>query len=181
MRAWGSDASAPGSLQQSHSESLMSAPLLASLLEACRRRLSLPGLGILTNRALIRRIESYQRAANLAPRFGSVIVAYARTRAMTLDGVAIDPGEDETRPSSAGVEVRAWLLIPVDTVEALSLGEPAAEIAFARLDRTIRDVLILRTRHGLELDEIAARLGISRRRVRRALRQGIQVIGESLE
>jgi DNA-directed RNA polymerase specialized sigma24 family protein len=159
----------------------MSAPHLSSLLEACRRRLSLPGLGILTNRALIGRIESYQRAASLAPRFSSVIVAYARTRVTFLDGVAIDPGDVETRASPSGVEVRAWLLVPVDTVEALSLGEPAAEIAFARLDRTIRNVLILRTRHGLGLNEIAARLGVSRRRVRRALRQGIQALGESLE
>ncbi|WP_157801165.1 sigma factor-like helix-turn-helix DNA-binding protein [Sphingobium sp. LB126] len=151
------------------------------LLEACRRRLSFPSLGRITNRRLIHRIESWLDAARLAPRFGSAIIAYARSASAALPGITIDPDESETRPCSSGVQVRAWFLVPSETVAALSLAEPAAEIAFARLEPFARNVLLLRLRYGLEVSEIAARLGISQRRARRTLCEAVRAIATSLD
>lgn len=133
------------------------------------------------NRQLIHRIESWFNAARLAPRFGSTIIAYARSASSALHGITIDPDETETRACPSGVEVRAWFLVPSETVAALSLTEPAAEIAFARLEPLARNVLLLRLRYGLEVREIAARLGISQRRASRTLRDAVRKVANSLD
>ncbi|MDF0487709.1 sigma factor-like helix-turn-helix DNA-binding protein [Sphingomonas sp. H39-1-10] len=150
------------------------------LLEACRRRLYFPSLGRIANRRLIHRIESWLHTARLSPRFGSAIIAYARSASTALPGITIDPDESETRACESGVEVRAWFLVPSETVAALSLAEPAAEIAFARLEPLARNVLLLRLRYGLEVREIAARLGISHRRASRTLRDAVRAVANSL-
>jgi RNA polymerase sigma factor (sigma-70 family) len=66
-------------------------------------------------------------------------------------------------------------------IATIERADPALEIAFSRLDRKTRDVLMLSALQGLDVDQIATRLRISRRRVRQYLRQAIDAIADAVD
>lgn len=154
---------------------------LLQLLRDCRQLLHRPGLRFVQNLAMVRRIDSYLAAERALPRFGSSAIAHAHAIASTIGNLSIDAGDDEVRAHPEGIQVRTWLLVPHATIALLNATDSTVEIAFAALDRRTRDVLILRFRHGVRVDEIAAQLRMARWRVRRHLRRGVDALGRAID
>ncbi|MDF0491173.1 sigma factor-like helix-turn-helix DNA-binding protein [Sphingomonas sp. H39-1-10] len=154
-------------------------PIL-QLLRDCRRLLRGPGLRFMQNRATVQRISSYLAAERATLKFGGSVIAHARANANTIRGVSVDPCEDEVRPHPGGIQVKAWILVPHEVIALLHTTDPSIEVAFARLDRQTREVLILSARHGLSVEAIGTRMRISRRRVRDHLRRGVEAISHAI-
>lgn len=155
-------------------------PLL-QLLRDCRQLLHRPGLRFVQNSAMVRRIDAYFAAERALPKFGNSTIAHARATAATIQNLTIDAEEGDIRAHPLGIQVKAWLLVPHEMIAMLNATDPAIEIAFAKLDRRVREVLILGVRHGMPVQEIAAQLGMSPRRVRRHLRRGVDALGRAID
>lgn len=108
----------------------------------------------------------------------SHLATLARYLAAPIANLSIDPDEAATRRTAEGIEVRAWFLVPftalpTDDPDRLArmrqlLEElPALTIEVFRLSRV----------KGLNFAEIAGRLNISERRVRRHMLRAISHIG----
>lgn len=133
------------------------------------------------NYAMVRRIDSYLAAERGLPKFGSSAIAHARAIASTIPNLTIDAEEDDVRAHPEGIQIRAWLLVPHEMIALLNATDPVVEIAFAKLDRRAREVLILGVRHGMPVAEIAAQLAMPRWQVRRHLRRGIYALGRAID
>lgn len=107
---------------------MLEQPVL-QLLRDCRAHLRRQ-LPFRATRALIQRIDGLLIAQREAARFGNTIVAQARSTAQLLNGVSIDEDESGVRSHPDGVQVRAWLLVPVEMIATIERADPALEIAF---------------------------------------------------
>lgn len=145
----------------------------------CRRSLS-RAWGALLHRPTIRKIDSYLRMAAVRVESGGRVIERARLDADRFERVAIDAEEVETRPHPSGVQVRAWFLVPNDTLALLEARQNDESGAQVRLSPLTREIVALRARAGLSVGEIAYRKSIPVWRVRWHLRRGVKEIARSI-
>ncbi|MEO7467265.1 MAG: sigma factor-like helix-turn-helix DNA-binding protein [Sphingobium limneticum] len=149
------------------------------LLLECRERLLRVG-GILLHRSTLQRIDGYLRTAAILIRPGDRVIERARLDADRFERVAIDADEIETRVHPSGIQVRAWFLVPHDTMTLLTVPHVDDSGAYGWLPPLTREIVALRVRTGLSVEEIAYRQSIPVWRVRRHLRRGLKRITQAL-
>lgn len=151
----------------------MSDPLSLALLREATRHLENP-LRWIVHRKLARRIRHHlEDLASTTKR--PYLITQARFLAAPVANLSIDPNEAITRRTPAGIEVRAWFLIPFSS---LPTDDPDRLVQRRRkleeLPRLTFEVFRLNRVDGLNFCEIAARLNISERRVRRHMLRAIR-------
>lgn len=134
-------------------------------------------------RALVPGIEVHLNAA-APPAIAGPAVRMARLPDFTLDVVTIDEGETEVAPSTAGVWVRAWVL--VDWAALLPTAMPRALnahhwLALAGLPDEARTAYLLHRIGGLDIDQVAWLQACDVLMVERRLAQCLSAIAHHLE
>lgn len=131
---------------------------------------NLLGGALRTRRMLLWR-EIRRRARESA---GPPAVKLARSRVEDRTDIRIDPLETDFRLDGANILVRAWLVLPADSVPEHAWPDLERSARNARLlDPIDARIFFLALSYGLRQYEIAALLGIPRFRVRRALLRSI--------
>ncbi|MGD9713227.1 MAG: hypothetical protein AB7V46_14310 [Thermomicrobiales bacterium] len=111
---------------------------------------------------------------------GPPAVKLARARVEDRTDIRIDPLETDFRLDGANILVRAWLLLPADSVPEPAWPDLERGARNARLlDPMDARIFFLALSYGLRQYEIAALLGIHRLRVRRALLRSIMRVDRS--
>lgn len=149
------------------------------LLLECRQRLLHAG-GLLLHRSTLQRIDSYLRTVAVLPRSVHRVIERARVDADRFERVDIDTDEIETRAHPSGIQVKAWFLVPHDTLAILGGHQVDDGGAYGRLPPLTREIVGLRVGTGLSVEDIAYRKSIPVWRVRRHLRRGLKRIAQSL-
>lgn len=103
----------------------------------------------------------------------------ARRKIRAFMDVHLDKGEQHIRAHPSGVEIRTWCLIRHEELANPSGGPDPVEIGILALPERTRQILVLSQRHRLNGSEIAQRLGLSRRAVRRHLARAVRAVSRS--
>lgn len=107
-------------------------------------------------------------------RTGPPAVSLARAAFGGRSDIRIDPLETEFQLDAAGAAVRAWVLLPTESIPEPAWPELARSARNARLlDPIDARIFFLALSYGLRQSEIAVLLGLHRVRIRRAVSRSI--------
>lgn len=111
---------------------------------------------------------------------GPPAVKLARSAFEGRFDVSIDPLETDFRLDGSNILVRAWVVLPADSVPEHAWPDLERSARNARLlDSVDARIFFLALSYGLRQSEITALLGIPRLRVRRALLRSIMRVDRS--
>jgi hypothetical protein len=111
----------------------------------------------------------------------SQAVSLAQASLRYTPGITIDVDETCWRRTPAGIEVRAWCLVPRSALGATPWPSPALGQVLPGLPERTRLVLALHLKYGMASREIASRFGIGRRQIRRDLLAGVRAVASQTE